>query len=371
MAAATTSPLVYLKPELAPDSLILRPVTAEECRRAAGEIFDRLLAAQHEGADCFVVKSRDERIRVPYRKILYFEARERRLCLRMAGEELTFTGTLEKLLETLPPEFRRVHRSFVVNADNIQRVALSQNLVYLRGDVVVPLSRSYKRRCGSMTHDENTAMERSYHPTGAELWFCSRCWTTAPRRCSGRWVNRRKTGRSSPCGCWTPALPCAAKTALPPAAPLAPLLDTVKSADRAALVFLRTPGGAVDAVLYYNRVGGVLLRRESAARYTLQKALDTAALLAALPPLNGAGRGRCTPSSSRPQTCRRWMPTAPPAGRTPPPPRWWSCSPRLHAAGPLAMAGHRLRLQGTPPDARQRDHRPPTVRTSAPRWLPP
>ena len=130
---------------LAPESLILRPVTAEECRRAAGEIFDRLLAAQHEGADCFVVKSRDERIRVPYRKILYFEARERRLCLRMAGEELTFTGTLEKLLETLPPEFRRVHRSFVVNADNIQRVVLSQNLVYLRGDVAVPLSRSYKK----------------------------------------------------------------------------------------------------------------------------------------------------------------------------------------------------------------------------------
>ena len=91
------------------------------------------------------MKSRDERIRVPYRKILYFEARERRLCLRMAGEELTFTGTLEKLLETLPPEFRRVHRSFVVNADNIQRVVLSKNLVYLRGDVAVPLSRSYKK----------------------------------------------------------------------------------------------------------------------------------------------------------------------------------------------------------------------------------
>ena len=51
----------------------------------------------------------------------------------------------EKLLETLPPEFRRVHRSFVVNADNIQRVVLSQNLVYLRGDVAVPLSRSYKK----------------------------------------------------------------------------------------------------------------------------------------------------------------------------------------------------------------------------------
>ena len=131
----------------------MRPVTAEECRRAAGEIFDRLLATQHEGADCFVVKSRDERIRVPYRKILYFEARERRLCLRMAGEELTFTGTLEKLLinatdlnvEEVCALIRRVHRSFVVNADNIQRVVLSQNLIYLRGNVAVPLSRSYKK----------------------------------------------------------------------------------------------------------------------------------------------------------------------------------------------------------------------------------
>ncbi len=55
MAAATTSPLVYLKPELAPDSLILRPVTAEECRRA-GEI--RPAAGRPaRGADCFVVKA--------------------------------------------------------------------------------------------------------------------------------------------------------------------------------------------------------------------------------------------------------------------------------------------------------------------------
>ena len=38
----------------------------------------------------------------------------------------------------------------------------------------------------------------------------------------------------------------------------------------------------------------MLLRRESAARYTLQ-ALDTAALLAALPPLNGAGEGTLYP----------------------------------------------------------------------------
>lgn len=145
IASALTSPLVYLKPELAPDSLIFRPLTAQESRRAAGEILDRVLAAAHDGQDCFVIKNREEHIRVPYRKILYIEARERRLCLRMAGEELTFSGTLEKLLELLPPEFRRVHRSFVVNADRIERVALRENVVILQGNVAMPLSRSYKK----------------------------------------------------------------------------------------------------------------------------------------------------------------------------------------------------------------------------------
>lgn len=173
-----------------------------------------------------------------------------------------------------------------------------------------------------MTHDENTAMERSYHPTGAELWFLLSLLDDRPAPLFWPMGEPAENWPLVAVRLLDAGLAVRGENGLTPAAPLAPLLDTVKSADRAALVFLRTPGGAVDAVLYHNRVGGVLLRRESAARYTLQ-ALDTAALLAALPPLNGAGEGTLYPEfiPAR-QTCRRWMPTAPPAGRTPPPPRW-------------------------------------------------
>ena len=138
-----------------------------------------------------------------------------------------------------------------------------------------------------MTHDENTAMERSYHPTGAELWFLLSLLDDRPAPLFWPMGEPAENWPLVAVRLLDAGLAVRGENGLTPAAPLAPLLDTVKSADRAALVFLRTPGGAVDAVLYYNRVGGVLLRRESAARYTLQ-ALDTAALLAALPPLDRA-----------------------------------------------------------------------------------
>ena len=139
-----------------------------------------------------------------------------------------------------------------------------------------------------MTHDENTAMERSYHPTGAELWFLLSLLDDRPAPLFWPMGEPAENWPLVAVRLLDAGLAVRGENGLTPAAPLAPLLDTVKSADRAALVFLRTPGGAVDAVLYYNRVGGVLLRRESAARYTLQ-ALDTAALLAALPPLDADG----------------------------------------------------------------------------------
>ena len=145
-----------------------------------------------------------------------------------------------------------------------------------------------------MTHDKNTAMERSYHPTGAELWFLLSLLDDRPAPLFWPMGEPAENWPLVAVRLLDAGLAVRGEKGLTPAAPLAPLLDTVKSADRAALVFLRTPGGAVDAVLYYNRVGGVLLRRESAARYTLQ-ALDTAALLAALPPLNGAGEGTLYP----------------------------------------------------------------------------
>ena len=82
---------------------------------------------------------------IPWEQIYYFESRGKRIYARLRGEEIGFTGTLESLAETLPENYRRCHRSFIVNVEKIDRVRFAENLILLWDGLAVPLSRSYKR----------------------------------------------------------------------------------------------------------------------------------------------------------------------------------------------------------------------------------
>jgi len=149
LAGPETSPLAFLNPSIAPSSLVIRPLSAPELQRAARELLDFLRRSRQTpgqpDSECLTVTWRDGQQRIPYTDIYYFEARDRRLYARLRGEEIAFSGTLEKLEEDLPSSFQRCHRSFIVNRDQIERVMLSQNLIALWDGLTVPLSRSYKK----------------------------------------------------------------------------------------------------------------------------------------------------------------------------------------------------------------------------------
>ena len=63
----------------------------------------------------------------------------------MKEKEYSQYGTLDAIQRELPDEFMRCHRSFVVNTGYINRVKLSENMIYLENEMTVPLSRSYKQ----------------------------------------------------------------------------------------------------------------------------------------------------------------------------------------------------------------------------------
>ena len=77
--------------------------------------------------------------------ILYFEARDKKIALRMQAEELSFNGTLSQLEQELPPEFIRCHKSFLVNRRHIVSVDRSNSSLILDNRMELPISRSYKK----------------------------------------------------------------------------------------------------------------------------------------------------------------------------------------------------------------------------------
>lgn len=142
VASIDTSPLAFLRPGIAPSSLILRPLGPAEVDRVACEML-RSISGGGEG--CFVIERRGERQQIPWEQIYYFESRGKKLYARMRGDEVGFNGTLESLAEILPGYFRRCHRSFIVNMEKIDRVLFSENLILLWDGLMVPLSRGYKQ----------------------------------------------------------------------------------------------------------------------------------------------------------------------------------------------------------------------------------
>ena len=142
LASADVSPLAFLKPEIAPSSLILRPLGPAEVDRVACEMLRAICGGSE---DCFVIERRGERQRIPWDQIYYFESRGKKLYARLRGEEIGFSGALEGLAETLPEGFRRCHRSFIVNMEKVDKVRFAENLILLWDGLTVPLSRGYKR----------------------------------------------------------------------------------------------------------------------------------------------------------------------------------------------------------------------------------
>ena len=73
------------------------------------------------------------------------KSRDKKIYLNTSVSEYGFYDTLDQLENRLEQRFLRVHRSFLVNRSKIRKVRLSDNQMFLEDNVVIPVSRTYKK----------------------------------------------------------------------------------------------------------------------------------------------------------------------------------------------------------------------------------
>lgn len=145
IADVSVSPMNYLVPAIRPSALLLRPYDGARYHQvlkdffilAAGPLFER-------NNGYYWAKTRDGTEKISYRTIYYIEAREKKLFIRTGSVEYGTGGTIEKMMDNLPDNFRRCHRSYIINCDYIDRIRLSEGYIYLTGAMEIPLSRKYR-----------------------------------------------------------------------------------------------------------------------------------------------------------------------------------------------------------------------------------
>ncbi len=148
LADGSISPMTYMKPDIHADSLLLRPWSREQLWEVLEEFIREYLEEAQSSRDTnkqfYVIDTKEGSSRIPYDRIYYFEAREKKIYVCTGREEFGFYHTIDRLAGELPEQFIRCHRGFIVNSLKIRKVMPSQNMICLADDFEVPLSRSYK-----------------------------------------------------------------------------------------------------------------------------------------------------------------------------------------------------------------------------------
>ena len=146
IADSSISPVLYIRPSIRAESLVMKPLERTQLEEVIGEavmVYTKRMEAP-EDRRVFVAENKGEKNLIEYNKILFFEAREKKVFLSTEREEYGFYDTLDKLESTLDDTFIRCHRSYIANAAHIARVELSVGRVVLDDGTELPLSRSYK-----------------------------------------------------------------------------------------------------------------------------------------------------------------------------------------------------------------------------------
>lgn len=90
----------------------------------------------------YTIHSKNSVIQVPFRDIIFFEARNHKIHIKTLNLEFTEWKTMLELTEELPDFFVQTSRSYIVNVHHIMSVL--PNEVVATGNLHIQLSRTYK-----------------------------------------------------------------------------------------------------------------------------------------------------------------------------------------------------------------------------------
>ncbi len=129
---------------------LLKPITFSRFYKAASKAFSNAETnemRQRQKNEIFIKKD-SALVRLKYDDILWVEAMENYVVINSYDQKFTIHFTMKSIIQQLPADrFKRVHRSYIVNVGNIDRI--EDNYVIIKGrksQKSIPIGKAYKEK---------------------------------------------------------------------------------------------------------------------------------------------------------------------------------------------------------------------------------
>lgn len=134
----------YISADFRPSGVLIKPAEYDAAEKIFNDIYSDYKKRGGENVRQFRFKIRSREYSVNVDSILYFEALNKKIMLRTAGQAFEFYMPMEEILKNLPEHFVRIHKSYIVNARHITVADYKNMTATLDDNSTIFISRTYK-----------------------------------------------------------------------------------------------------------------------------------------------------------------------------------------------------------------------------------
>jgi DNA-binding LytR/AlgR family response regulator len=130
---------------------LLKPVTYSRFYKAVKKAQEQQKAQEatnQQKNDEIFIKKETALVRLKYNDILWVEAMENYIVINTYKQKFTIHFTMKSIMNQLPYDiFKRVHRSYIVNIKNIDRIEDNYIIIQVdKGTKQIPIGKAYKEK---------------------------------------------------------------------------------------------------------------------------------------------------------------------------------------------------------------------------------
>lgn len=126
---------------------LLKPISKEKFDQSIVKFKALFKEKIQTSKDYLFVKSEGRQVKIVFDEILYIEGLKDYLKIITKNSKLLVLETMKSFEERLPSNFKRVHRSYLINTNHL--TAIDGNSVYIK-DKLIPVGETYRKEFKNM-----------------------------------------------------------------------------------------------------------------------------------------------------------------------------------------------------------------------------
>lgn len=121
---------------------LLKPISFGRFEKSALKAQERFPTKESSANSYFFVKSSGQQHKINFDEILFVESIKDYVNIKTENQEYIVLDTLKSLENQLPENFARVHKSFILNLNKIEKIDVRN--VFLNSGKEIPIGETYK-----------------------------------------------------------------------------------------------------------------------------------------------------------------------------------------------------------------------------------